>query len=299
MQSAADDFVPAAREMLAAKDEKASPAVQEKLNVVFDLLLEVPPHQDMDLDIRTSYHVFPMLVEDKEKWNEVTTPGTDDFKRMENFISTIENLSQEMIRVLNQIGAILALHFEELTRRTKDAYAFAFTRYYMTALKNAPDMDWELKTDAAIEFVPVYGFDDSHRPIIAERMQFNNLTSFLYIDFFRGLIHGNCPRRCHNCGKYFLLTAGYNICYCNNIAPGETERTCRKVGAHKKAEKAFETPVQQEYRKAYNRLKVRKNRKKISADEWNAKVAQAQEWKEQAERGQLSDEELREKLAWL
>jgi len=25
----------------------------------------------------------------------------------------------------------------------------------MDALKNAPDMDWELKTDAAIEFVPV------------------------------------------------------------------------------------------------------------------------------------------------
>jgi len=93
----------------------------------------------------------------------------------------------------------------------------------------------------------------------------------------------------------------YNICYCNNIAPGETERTCRKVGAHKKAEKekAFETPAQQEYRKAYNCLKVRKNRKKISNDEWNKKVALAQEWKDQSERGELSDLELCEKLSAL
>ena len=87
---------------------------------------------------------------------------------------------------------------------------------------------------------------------------------------------GNAPRRCHNCGKYFLLTAGYNTCYCNNIAPGETERTCRKVGAHRKEAqgKTNRTPAQVEYDRAYNRLKQRKNRKKISVEEWNAAVAE-------------------------
>ena len=59
----------------------------------------------------------------------------------------------------------------------------------------------------------------------------------LEAEFFRGLAAGNAPRWCRNCGKYFLLTAGYNTCYCNNIAPGETERTCRKVGAHRKEAK--------------------------------------------------------------
>ncbi|WP_367575878.1 DUF6076 domain-containing protein [Acutalibacter intestini] len=73
-------------------------------------------------------------------------------------------------------------------------------------------------------------------------------------------MHGNCPRRCHNCGKYFLLTAGYNTCCCNITAPGETSRTCRKVGAHNKAEKekASKTPAQRECRRAYNRLKARR-----------------------------------------
>ena len=109
---------------------------------------------------------------------------------------------------------------------------------------------------------------------------------------------GNAPRRCHNCGQYFLLTAGYNICYCNNIAPGETKRTCRKVGAHRKEAqgKANRSPTQKEYDRVYNRLKVRKQRGKISADEWNAAVARAHAVLDLAECGDLSDEETRRRF---
>ena len=100
--------------------------------------------------------------------------------------------------------------------------------------------------------------------------------------------------------QYFsdMRAAGANTCYCNNIAPGESERTCRKVGAHRKEakERAGATPAQKEYAKAYNRLKMRKQRRKISADEWNASVAKAQDLKAQAERGELSDEDLRRQL---
>ena len=101
--------------------------------------------------------------------------------------------------------------------------------------------------------------------------------------------------------KYFLLTNGYNTCYCNNIAPGETERTCRKVGAHRKESTGKEnrTPAQKEYDRTYNRLKARKQRGKISTDEWNAAVANAQELVAQSERGELTDEELRKKLGQL
>ena len=101
-----------------------------------------------------------------------------------------------------------------------------------------------------------------------------------------------------NCGKYFLLTAGYNTCYCNNIAPSETERTCRKVGAHRKEAqgKANRTPAQVEYDRAYNRLKQRKNRKKISVEEWNASVAEAMKVLEQSEQGKINDEEMRKRF---
>ena len=126
----------------------------------------------------------------------------------------------------------------------------------------------------------------------------HSLTDFLRTEFYRGLAVGNAPRRCHNCGKYFLLTAGYNTCYCNNIAPSETERTCRKVGAHRKEAqgKANRTPAQVEYDRAYNRLKQRKNRKKISVEEWNASVAEAMKVLEQSEQGKINDEEMRKRF---
>lgn len=110
---------------------------------------------------------------------------------------------------------------------------------------------------------------------------------------------GNAPRRCHNCGKYFLLTAGYNTSYCNNIAPGETERTCRKVGAHRKEaqDKTNRTPAQVEYDRANSRLKQGENWKKISKDEWNAAVAEAMKVLEQAEQGKLDGEEMRKRFA--
>ena len=152
-----------------------------------------------------------------------------------------------------------------------------------------------------VSFLPIPCRENENIPALAEKTQFSYLSHFLYTDFYRGLIAGNIPRRCHNCGRYFLLTSGYNTCYCNNIAPGETERTYRKVGAHRKEAKvlAEKTPEQKEFRLAYNRLKQRKNRGKISVDEWNAAVARAQEILEEAERGELTDTELKERLAGL
>ena len=95
-----------------------------------------------------------------------------------------------------------------------------------------------------------------------------------------------------------LASAAYNPCYCNNIAPSETERTCRKVGAHRKEAqgKANRTPAQVEYDRAYNRLKQRKNRKKISVEEWNASVAEAMKVLEQSEQGKINDEEMRKRF---
>ena len=152
-----------------------------------------------------------------------------------------------------------------------------------------------------VAFVPMMSPTGADKIILAERTEFSGLISFLEVEFYRGLAVGNVPRRCHNCGKYFLLTAGYNTCYCNSIAPGEAERTCRKVGAHRKEAqgKANRTPAQVEYDRTYNRLKQRKNRRKISVDEWNSAVARAQDLLRRSESGELSDEELKKQLETL
>jgi len=68
----------------------------------------------------------------------------------------------------------------------------------------------------------------------------------------------------------------------------------RKVGAHlKEAQKAGDSLIQAEYKKVYSRLKTRRRRGKIDLSEWNRQVALAQDYKEQAEKGQLSEFELK------
>lgn len=208
----------------------------------------------------------------------------------------------EKLRSLRGLIAIMTEKcFEPLKRRNSAAYAEAYSYFYprlLSAGVSAFGDDFEHSIPVELSFVPMMHPADEGKVFIAEKATFSGLTDFLQTELYRGLAKGNAPHRCHNCGRYFLLTAGYNICYCNNIAPGETDRTCRKVGAHRKESqgKGNRTPAKAEYDRTYNRLKGRKQRGKISKDEWNAAVAKAQELLTQSERGELTDEELKRKL---
>ena len=125
-----------------------------------------------------------------------------------------------------------------------------------------------------------------------------HLDSFLYMYLRKGLAAGNAPRKCRHCGKYFLAIGAYNTLYCDRIAPGEKEKTCRQVGAHvKEKEKIGTDRVQAEYKKVYNRLKTRKNRGMISVDQWNRQVAEIQDLKQLACEHKITDAEYQRRLS--
>lgn len=232
---------------------------------------------------------------------QIQTPGTEGYAMYQEFLKSLPHLTDSIRVFQNQIATMTEHYFEPLKRRNSAAYAQAYSQFYgqmVSITAHYFHEDFEQSTPVEVSFVPMMHPTQEGSIFVAEKTTFQSLLDFLQVEFYRGLAVGNAPRRCHNCGKYFLLTAGYNTCYCNNIAPGETERTCRKVGAHRKEAqgKANRTPAQREYDRTYNRLKQRKNRKKISIDEWNTAVAKAQELLDQSGRGQLTDEELRRKL---
>ncbi|MFY0390484.1 DUF6076 domain-containing protein, partial [Hominicoprocola fusiformis] len=197
----------------------------------------------------------------------------------------------DRVRALRlQLRIMTEKYFEPLKRRNSTAYGTAYSTFYADMLRTGALLfgeDFDQKFSVEIDFVPMMRKENEREFFVAEKTTFNYLHDFLRTEFYRGLAIGNAPRRCHNCGKYFLLTAGYNTCYCGNIAPGETERTCRRVGAHRKEAqgKANRSPARVEYDRTYNRLKQRKVRGKIGVDEWNAAVAKAMQVLEQAERG--------------
>ena len=298
------DFVPAARNLLAEKTDSAATLAQERLNAVWELISALPVYRDLNMDEPCNYHMFRRLMEDEEKWAQVQDPTSDGYVKYQGMLLELACFA-ERLRGLRQLIAMLTGKcLEPLKRRNSAAYAEAYSYFYVHILSAGVQVfgeDFEQSIPVEMSFVPMVHPTEEGAVFIAEKATFGTLMGFLQTEFYRGLAMGNAPRRCHNCGRHFLLTSGYNICYCNNIAPGETIRTCRKVGAHRKEAQGKEnrTPVQKEYDRTYNRLKVRKQRGKISRDEWNAAVAKAQELVVRSERGDLTDEDLKRLLARL
>lgn len=228
-------------------------------------------------------------------------PASEGYAIYQGMIANLVCFVDNLRRFRKQISGMTERYLEPLGRRNSDAYADAYSRFYADMICVSAQIlgeDFDQSFPMRVDFVPMMYPNETDRFFIAEKATFNSLTDFLRTEFYRGLAMGNAPRRCHNCGRYFLLTKGYDTCYCNNIAPGETARTCRKVGMHRKEMrgKVNRSPAQIEYDRTYNRLKVRKQRKKISTSEWNAAVAKAQELVAQSECGELSDEDLKQKL---
>ena len=253
------------------------------------------------MDEESNYNTFQRLMEDKEKWAQVQDPTSEGYAIYQRMLIELVCFADKL-RGLRQLIAILTEKcLEPLKRRNSAAYADAYSYFYAQMLFAGAQVfgdEFEQGIPMEVNFVPMMHPTEEGAVFIAEKATFRSLMDFLQTEFYRGLAKGNAPRSCHNCGRYFLLTSGYNTCYCNNIAPGETKRTCRKVGAHRKEAqgKEYRTPAQKEYARTYNRLKTRKQRKKISTAEWNTAVAAAQELVTQSERGELTDEELKQKL---
>lgn len=297
------DFYHAVRNVWLEDTEESVYQAREKLRDVWKLASNLPVYRDLDIDWSQPVKQNAPLLE--KFWSRLRRISPEGRAEVDEYLRTLTGAS-ELLRIFRkQIALMLEGYFEPLDRRNPEAYAVGMFKFYsdmVTAeLMGQDTYELDHSFPLKVRFVPMLSPSDGEKIILAEQARFLNLLDFLEVEFFRGLAVGNTPRRCHNCGKYFLLTAGYNTCYCNNIAPGETERTCRKVGAHRKEarDRARRTPAQVEYDRAYNRLKQRKNRGKISLDEWNMAVAMAQELLERSGRGELTDDELKRKLAEL
>ena len=111
---------------------------------------------------------------------------------------------------------------------------------------------------------------------MVERYTFSCLRDFLYIELAKAISKGNAPRQCRLCGHWFLHVQGDKTIYCNRIAPGETDKTCRDVGARA----VFENKIQSEetwkiYKRAYKKYYARYMKGNLSEAEFKA-------WGEQA-----------------
>lgn len=107
---------------------------------------------------------------------------------------------------------------------------------------------------------------------IVDKMYFDRLLDFVYVELMKGLQKGFVPKRCPNCGKWFVQEPGMDFNYCANPAPQDPTKLCRDIGAtnnflDKKKNHEIWNIHQRAYRKYYARM-LKKNMTRAAFSTW-------------------------------
>ena len=135
---------------------------------------------------------------------------------------------------------------------------------------------------------------------VVEKMYFDWLLDFVYVEFMKGLQKGFVPKRCANCGRWFLQTPGATYAYCTGPAPGQDGKTCREIGASSSFRSKVENnDVWKVHQRAYKKYFARIRSGLMTKSEFEVWSRQAAELRDAAlERyARAENEEDRQRIA--
>ena len=159
----------------------------------------------------------------------------------------------------------------------------------LEALVTGVSLGADREVDASpvrVQFAMLNAEDDSLPTELVEKMYFDRLIDFAYVELMKGIQKGFIPKRCPNCGHWFLQQPGMTYTYCERIAPGETEKTCRDIGASQSFQsKLRENEIWKLHSRAYKKYFARVRKKTMTKPEFEA-------WSSEAER--IRDEALQD-----
>lgn len=146
------------------------------------------------------------------------------------------------------------------------------------SLGKAPEID---PPQVNVQYVVLEREDKTHE--LVEKMYFDHLADFIYVEFMKGLQKSFVPKRCANCGRWFLQEPGLTYNYCKQVAPGETELTCRDIGSRASfRDKVKNNEVWQIHQRAYKKYFARTKKGTMTKTEFEAWARGAEELREQA-----------------
>ena len=135
---------------------------------------------------------------------------------------------------------------------------------------------------------------------VVEKMYFDRLLDFVYVEFMKGLQKGFVPKRFANCGRWFLQTPGATYAYCTDPAPRQDGKTCREIGASSSFRSKVENnDVWKVHQRAYKKYFARIRSGLITKGEFEVWSRQAAELRDAAlERyARAESEEKRQRIA--
>lgn len=102
----------------------------------------------------------------------------------------------------------------------------------LDALVSGISLEKNLEVDAPqvnVQYSILEREDETHE--LVEKMYFDHLADFIYVEFMKGLQKGFVPKRCANCGQWFLQEPWLTYNYCKQVALWEAELTFRDIGS--------------------------------------------------------------------
>ena len=220
----------------------------------------------------------------------------ENMARMNELNQAIEDLMQPYIHWVEDVLRVKCCYEKLLNNYlhirhgflTEGDLAKQFAAYFKTESQAAMSHR-KLNGPAPLTSCPEVFTPEGGVPFLCASYDFDRLGAFLYEDFFRGLAEHYIPKRCSNCGKWFLIDAGIYSDYCENLLAEDKTKTCRMVSARKKYDtKCKEDPIWNIYNKAYKAHYARIAKKKMTKAEFEAWSRYAVELREQAERNEIS-----------
>lgn len=213
----------------------------------------------------TDFHII------MEELRQICTECTDFLRSMGHISSAYQNLLENYVHIRNHFPTDLEL-------------AKSFRKYEQD--NPSQPLKGEFHAEGISSSLCVIEKDG--KPAITERYTFENTASFVYVDFLRGLRTNFVPKRCANCGRWFLIPGGKYLEYCSRPLELDPSKTCRNVGAQESyAQKCKENPIWEVHRRAYKTHFARQKKGIMTPEAFRIWADNAIIWRGQAERGEL------------
>lgn len=146
----------------------------------------------------------------------------------------IANLYDALTTLQQKLGAFAAELDAADADCTQAAYLTTFNERFPADFRMGDGTDtWLSMNNVTVQYVAgkVPGGDKMQ---MLKHMHFVSFGGMLRADFFEGLAVGHAPKRCGNCGQWFLTTDARHTKYCGNVCPDDPKhRTCRQIAALK------------------------------------------------------------------
>lgn len=180
------------------------------------------------------------------------------------FIWILEHLGYSLGQYLDTLSAFAEI-LDSLPNRKMDGLAEAVAQRFPEFLIFDETGSWMSGANESCQYLTMN--NDKGKPTIGRRHHFVSVVGMLRADLFEGLAVGHAPKKCLNCGRWFLTLDGRHTKYCDGIDPNsEKGLSCRSAGNRKRREfreKAEDHPHKALYTTRCDSIRSRVDRGKL------------------------------------